>query len=176
VNRYAQPSSGDIVERELDSRFCVRVALDNRIHARVQVDHVTEFNALDGGREIVFDDGPDDERGLAEIASELAAPIFERGRLAPAGSSVGVGDAGENVAADRLREPRPLVLATRRQLDQNCLDGLDRRHGLSLRSHHPRCDHKESVRVVCHTSAMLDNPWTGIRMVARDLTPSRRPM
>ena len=85
MHRKAALLAGEIIGRELDRRLGVGIALDGAIHARMQFGDLARQAALDGRRQMSRDDLDGRSRTLAEIAAELAAPILERGRLAPAG-------------------------------------------------------------------------------------------
>src|SRR5262245_60076047 len=79
-------------------------------------------------------------RTFTEIATELAGPILECGRLSPAASTAIVHHLDQDVAADGLGQACPFVLAPGRQSDMHGFDGRDRSP-----SHPPKPVHKPSV-------------------------------
>src|SRR5262249_46488417 len=103
----------------------------------------------DRGREILRDHRAHGARALTEIASELAAPVLEDGRLPPAGAAVGIGHLEDDIAADRLLQSRPFVLAPRRQADVKKLDAGDRRFAHAA----PRTMMSSSVSVTSERSS-----------------------
>ncbi len=125
MHRQAPLPARKIIGRELDRRLGVRIALDDAVHTRMQFADFARHAALHRRREMACDDLDGGPRAFPEIAAELAAPILQRRRLAPAGIAGGVDHLHQHVAADRLGEPRPFVLAARRQRDVMKLDGRD---------------------------------------------------
>ena len=122
-------SPGQIVGGELHSRLGVRVALDRAIHARVQFGDLAREGTYYCRREMMCDDLDGRCGALAEIAAEIAPPILERRRLTPPGPATPIGHLHQHVSADRLGEPRPFVLAPRRQRDVMKLDFRNGRVG-----------------------------------------------
>src|SRR5262249_40128047 len=96
------------------------------VHARMQFPDLSGNAALHGRREVARDDLDGCCRALAEVTTEVAAPIFECRRLAPAHGSGGVDHPDQHIAANRLGQPGPLVLTPRWQRDMMKLDCSDR--------------------------------------------------
>jgi hypothetical protein len=88
----------------------------------MQLDDLARETSLHGGRKMARDDFFRCRGGFAEIAAELAAPILEHGRFAPARPALGIRHLDQHIAADRLGESGPVVLAARRQCDVMELD------------------------------------------------------
>ena len=90
-------------------------------------------------------DHVDDGGDFAEIAAELAAPILQRRRLAPADPAGVIGHLDQQVAADRLGKAGPFVLAPGGNVDEDRLDRLNARQTASLPEAAPllgaQCDH-----------------------------------
>src|SRR5262249_19107310 len=133
----------------LDRRLGIRMALERTIHARVELDDVRWRAPHDGGREILRDHRVDGARAFAEITPELAAPVLEDRRLPPAGAALGIAHLEDGVAADRLLQPRPFVLASCRQADVKKLDAGDGR----LAHVAPRTMMSSSVSVTSESSS-----------------------
>ncbi len=129
--------AGEIIGREFDGGLGVGIALDGAIHPRMQFGDLARHATRDRRRQISRHDLDRRSRALAEIAAELAAPILECGRLAPAGDAGVVAHLDEDVAADGLGEAGPFVLAPGRQRDVNELDGSDGSSGHAPSSHAP---------------------------------------
>ena len=104
-----------IVGGEFDRRLGIRIALDGAVHARVELGDLSRQRAFDRRRQMARDDLDGGCKSFAEIAAELAAPVLERGRLAPARCTGRVRHFHQDVAADRLRQAGPFVFTPRRQ-------------------------------------------------------------
>jgi hypothetical protein len=129
VHRDAAGATREVVGGDIDRGLGIGIALDGGIHALVQQAKIADRYANGGRPEIALDDQLDGGGALAEIAPVLAAPVLERGRLAPADTAGVVAQAHQRVAPDALGEPGPLVLAAGRQRHHQGLDRPDRRTG-----------------------------------------------
>jgi hypothetical protein len=102
MHRKAPFPAGKIVSSELYRRLRVGIALDAAVHAGVQLHDLARHAAVHCRREAARDDLDGRSGTLAEVAAEIAAPILERRRLAPAHAAGGVDHLDQHVAADRL--------------------------------------------------------------------------
>ena len=115
VHRQPPLAAGKIIGGEFHGRLGIGVALDAAIHARMQLGDVARQAALHGRSEISRDDLDGGAGTLTEIAAKISAPVLERRRLAPTRTTRRIGHLDQHIAADRLRQAGPLVLAPGRQ-------------------------------------------------------------
>src|SRR6266853_5400435 len=85
VDSKAALLSGQIIRRKFDGCFRVGEALDGAIHPSVQFGDFSGHAPFDGRRQMARDHFERRSRTFPEITAEFAAPILERGRLAPTG-------------------------------------------------------------------------------------------
>jgi hypothetical protein len=129
VHRKPALPSREVIGRELDRRLGIRIALDGAVHPRMQFCDLARQRARDRRSEMPGNDLDGGAGTLPEIATELAAPVLEGGRLAPTGGARRIGHLDEDIAADRFGQPGPLVLTPRRQRNMMQLDRCDGRFG-----------------------------------------------
>jgi hypothetical protein len=122
MHRHPPLSAGKVIGREFHRRFGIGIAFNAAVHPRMQLPDLARHAAFHSRREISRDDFDGCCGTLAEVATELAAPVLERRRLAPANGAGRIDHLDQHIAADRLGQPGPFVLTPRRQCDMMKLD------------------------------------------------------
>jgi hypothetical protein len=115
-----------VPERHLDGGLRVAVAADALVHRPDRGLDVEGVDPLERGRQQLAHDLDHGRRCLAAVAVEVAAPVGQRSRLAPADEAVIAVDADDHPAAELAPKPPPKPLTAHRQRDR---DGLDLGHG-----------------------------------------------
>ncbi len=164
MDRQPGLAAGEVVGGELERRLGVGEALDGAVHAGVQLDDVARLEAAHRRRQIGLDHMDRGAGALAEIAAELAAPVFQRRRLAPAHAAGLIDQPDQHIAADRLGQPGPFMLAPGRQRDVDQLHPIDRRR------------HRAPLWIAnCDHSIEAPPPWQSRVMGRKRRGPAARP-
>ena len=162
MHRQPPLAAGKIIGGEFHGRFGIGIALDAAIHARVQLGDLAWHAAVHGRREISGDELDRGCGALTEIATEIAAPILERRRLAPTHGAGRIDHLDQHIAADRLRQPGPLVLTPGRQCNVMKLD-----RGNRLVGHAHTVDSRSADRIGSKCRLQTDGEAKPPRSFAR---------